>query len=1024
MIRVIQHAMRKIFQKGATLTKASDGYAQKVLSALNKSKAKSATRQKAADAIIDITAKYGDDIKVMASNANKADASILDEKTLTGMADIIKDHGLGFSDDVSTAVKDMAVNLSSKKGWEASKFVNNIHDASRKNAFAKIGGVTNDLIDSKTGQLNKRGRSYFQSMGMDDIHISRMEERLLDAVTDPTISSAKFEKMAPNIMMRNLEDMKYQSELNRMIANHAHEIGMNPTLYKNVKKINPDDIDLLDDLYTSFDLPSTQLKEKALKRSYAAIKSGRKAMGMEQVAPGALGSIMAKTTTIDTKVDKAIQIAMEAGNVNAALHTANFDNMLRHAAAASAHSQGMMTYMSSKLSVLDDAQDAALKTYTINRARHGTKLYKVPKDGKSIDVDLEVIAAMNGKKKFKTPEGEVLPVRSNVFRSVAGKEGSRLKHIHGEKMDVDLAALSNQLTNSQRRLMKYQKNARFGRPDMMDIITENPENIPSTHIEFRGKRFSTDTVGDLGENYVPLRWTDDRLASMKKNNIDDVDAFGALDGTSSLESSRKAHSKMEVEPWATKRLDESIKSYGYKYSGALERGLTTESLNTAEAAFALSDQFISPQMARTGESMRGARNQTDVFRNIRKHLESVFDDRMSMTGGETVAAEISKPAMRLFYAYTHMNRSLMLSSPKFSFLNRFQPMSMRFTNESIGKAFVDNIGGVFDSDRRLIKSLFKKKGVKNVVKELRENKNLSARDRYVIGNYFDTYMTDLSAAMIHLNESPMLRKVGDVVSLPFTSGDIAARVSVAKTASKNLDDAVRKYAGDPARIKSEAAIDALNYQDQSRVMAALKRADFQAVNKDAASHYTNAVINKKLFNYGKFGKPEIVDAARRNPIAALAVAFTTWPQYWGNTMRTITRAFKDGNKKPMQRMIVSAASWWGAFGLAYKSIEDTDGSFAGFARDFSRYGMRRTPIFSPVTGVLEMLNRPVAGIGADAAGTLNYMVNYPMRSLQRNLLGMEKTSVDYTMTKSLQHIKGSAFRTKAKDIEDLWEAIK
>ncbi len=1000
MKNVLQKTYQIFFKKGVKTNKSW----LKSLAKAKQAKKMAYQKQKATQSVlIDTVANFGDDL------AKVKQGKPVPQKVLKYVNKKFKREGISFTKDQAKNVAEGAKHLQ-KYNSGSSQIIYNIKQHSDNFALQKIQGIGKEFAHK--GGLTKKGKRYFYEMGFDESHIQRLSNKV------------KSGKLNTRLFKQEISQHKQMQEMNKQLSEQILEIGSHDSLYTPVRKMGK--TDLLDDLYNAVRNPvSTKKKRQALQRGYDAIKSGRAEMGMKEPKQGALERLFGKhLTTLNTKTDKAMQLALESGNLNTALQIQSFSSTMTNAAAIGGLSRGQLLNLKPSLQKLSSKQDMAFKAYTQHRGRDGRKLFTVSHKGRKLDVDLELKAALRGQNTFKTPHGKTQPVSKKLMQQLQGPDGKSFYKLHGEYLDDDIIRLSNKYTNVQRRLMKSQKDLASGRTqNALENLSVDPKKIPDSYIEFRGKRFSTDTIGDLGENYIPYVPREAVKESMRKNKILDPNVFGALDGTSTLSKARKATRHFEQKPWLTKRMDDSIGLYAHKYGKAVEQGAPIEALNRAEASFALTDQFIGSTTAAKGATMQGARNQTKAFQDIRQHMQSIFEKNRDAGAGETLLSHFTDPITNLSKSYALVNRSLAMSSPKLALLNRFQPFNMRFTNESIPRSFLDNLAGVGKSDMKAVKTLFRKGNMKQVVKELSSQKNMTPIERYTVQKYFDTYMSDMTSAVIHLGENKTLRKLSDVITLPFTSGDIAARYSVAKSSVKSIQKAVKKYPGNPKKIMKEAAIDVLDYQDQNAVMTALKKANFSTVTKEAASSYTNAMINKKLFNYGKFGKPAIIDKARQNPLLALTVTLSTWPMYWGNTMRTVARAYGQGNKQPAKKLLATAATWFGGMAGGYSMLKDEDGKFAEYMRDFTSYGVNRTPIFSPVSGALNLLNRPVSGIGADQVGMLNYMINYAAGETQKKLYGDDETSLQMMIDMSKREMNKSPWRTRSKEIMELWEEL-
>lgn len=690
---------------------------------------------------------------------------------------------------------------------------------------------------------------------------------------------------------------------------------------------------------------------------------------------GDIEEILNKTTTIRSKVSAFAELAAQAGLRTVEQQAIKFSNFFKHAEPMSdkfSNLDSRLIKMSEELFAKHfagnkDMGDRFVSDYIENILRDGGLKARplTVRDGMAIGS---------------------IEVNDKVMSDFATKWGITLT----EDMANDVAKFVNQQQNVNRAYMRAVKMMDDGRySEVAEYIPNSLDEVPWREIVDKTGQYGNRVVGDWGIGYINRVLTPEYAKKMKQENFGDLSIAGATEEVEKAYVNSVMARKNDLRSWEDGKwlgVTESLRHQAVTGKAMMLKRLATNELRALNESVAI----MGP----------AARMPMPSLENINQNFRDIFTFRKNADSGlvETIAF------------MTDLNKKLFISHPFAVTVNGFQLALYNATipPATLIKAYVSNVGN-------LIRFATMKHA--DALKAVVNQETQSEMVRYCRQNFFRNYYPQAAEkARLHVDipkGNPafnLLREVGDYMTFFFESADMFTRLLAADGTAMAVEAAMKKHAAKKltspnnyvADMSRELSMGVLDYTDRKTLVNMMLGDD-----RRFAAEYTNTVIDKVLFNYGKLNRPQFADMAKKNRITADAAAFFSFPWYSKALAEGVIRSAVEGDWKPAGRMAGSLAVFLTAAQAASNSDEPLISSWGKYASN-SALGLYTLP--------LNVSNRPALGVVNASLNQLTFPLWQGLNAVNESF-DINSGIIKYGAMENMQNLKGGT-------IPRLWKLYK
>jgi len=674
------------------------------------------------------------------------------------------------------------------------------------------------------------------------------------------------------------------------------------------------------------------------------------------------------TQNINSKLDSVFALHASKGYKAGMAAVTAVKSFIDGLEGSSTKVKNLLLEMSGKLKELDDPVEDAVIQYLENFKPERVKLINP-------QVDPNSGIAFN----------KAIMKDAETLAEIAAKTGVELKDEH--------IMLANRIHNMMRpTIKKLEQNVDNGIYDaswMANRLDDIADDGGSLLLGL-DNNFSSMSVKDYGANYFPAVGNEAHKAMLNSKNaktlMDDV-----FKPTDQFWKGRKENSLLRDSPELYRaRPSEALKVYAHKMDMFLGKKTGDKLIND----LGLVSTVMSP--IKTNESLfknvGRLKDIKDQWENIHKMRAEIPDNFLVKSAD--VLIDLHKKAA--------------LASPKMTGVNLFQPLTNNVT-----KPPFEVLMSMAKTTTLLGESLFTGKNMREVAK-IRANRNPSSLATRVQAKYLNHFKPDLNAARLDMaGADSRIKSMSNWMTTLYTMSDTFTRATALHAGVNHFEKTLAKHArlkgADPAKFMEKMSKD-LNLNSFGAVDRHVLTNKLMGEVDDFAYEYAKRATELEIFNYGKYGRPEILDMAKSNPLAANALSLISWPMYWTKTMGGAISSMRDGNPKPFIGMLGVAAAWYTA-ATALKNNDDTE--------KLGQYLTMRTPMINPAMFFIDFTDRGLAGIMQPTIDLFTLPI-YEV-GVQVNSIG---GGVDDYWTYSLEEKKrrlGGPIGARLKDVKNVFD---
>ena len=689
--------------------------------------------------------------------------------------------------------------------------------------------------------------------------------------------------------------------------------------------------------------------------------------------------ILNKTTTIRDKVSAFAELAAQAGLRTVEQQAIKFSNFFKHAES-----------MSDKFSNLDASlikasEDLFAKHFAGNKDMGdrfvSDYIENILKDG---GFKARPLAVRDG-----MAIGSI-EVNDKVMSDFATKWGITLT----EDMANDVAKFVNQQQNVNRAYMRAVKMMDDGRySEVSEYIPNSLDDVPWREIVDKTGQYGNRVVGDWGIGYINRVLTPAFAKKMKQEDFGNLGIAGATEEIEKAYVNSVMARKSDVRAWEDGKwlgVTESLRHQAVTGKAMMLKRLATNELRALNESVAI----MGP----------AARTPMPSLENINQNFKDIFTFHKNADSGLS----------EVLAFMTDINKKLFISHPFAVSVNGFQLALYNATipPHILAKAYIGNIGN-------LIRIAFSKHDA--ALKAITNQETQSEMVRYCRQNFFRNYYpqaAEKSRLQVDIPKGNpvfnVLREVTDKMTFFFEGADMFTRLLAADSTAMAVEAAMKKHAAKKlaspnnyiADMSRELSMGVLDYTDRKTLVNMMLGDD-----RRFAAEYTNTVIDKVLFNYGKLNRPQFADMAKRNRIMADAAAFMSFPFYSKALAEGVIRSAVEGDWKPVGRMAGAMAVFLTAAQMASNSDVPLEKSWGRYASN-SALGLYLFPFNAG--------NRPILGVGN---ASLNQLFSPFIQGLNAVNEGFDINSgaIKFLAMENMQNLKGGTIPRLWKLYEDTVE---
>lgn len=581
---------------------------------------------------------------------------------------------------------------------------------------------------------------------------------------------------------------------------------------------------------------------------------------------------------------------------------------------------------------------------------------------------------------------------------------------------------ANKLGNFDRIMRKMESgrlNAKTGK-DLEDNLQESVgylDNLPGDTVLFKDENFSNPYYGDLGINHFPISITDEHkervVAAIEKENpgIYDFSTYTGkqsayqrarrIGSVANMDANRRPASE-EFGRYVDSFLDSNTRQAGNAYIKEIGRHATQFDLMNKSSKLVDKDYYpaYKSMIGNLEESWNNIYHaQTKPGNVFTKSIAGLTDVNTSVALGQNVTSLLDLVTGDVA-AFAQGQRMGL-----FNFLE-FIPTTTAM------KGILPTLAGLKDSPSYVkaylqavksnggFKKMFNPANTEMAI-ELVKGKIKDPVVKKAWNDYWKYESPDILMESFYSMDSNV-QKIMQSVTTVFKMADVAARNVAIATSSVFAkrhwtNNAESIMAGDAKAIDKlikDTHLFEFDHLDREYILEASKNMP------EFVSRFARISTRYELFNYSKYFRPELLDKAKKNWLAARATRFLSWNMYYGNYLRGVVRAHENGDSEPMKRLGKMAAVWFTTMSATQRIDDETVNAYAS-------YGLGRTPFVGPAIGVATTNFRELTGIVAPSFATVAGAGIWTADAISDLLSGNEgkKDSFDYAWEKSYDSIK-------------------
>lgn len=537
-----------------------------------------------------------------------------------------------------------------------------------------------------------------------------------------------------------------------------------------------------------------------------------------------------------------------------------------------------------------------------------------------------------------------------------------------EELANDVAMFANKQQNIYRTKMKaWNLIAQERFSEVADTIPNRYDEVSwSQIVDKTGNYAIPEVMGDIGVGYLPRILTPE---AAQKARVRD---FGSL-----AEANAEDAPRVYVNTVAARKYDERMWEDG-KWLGIAES--LEHSMKTGNSM--MFKRFAQKHMQELSDVSRIMGPAGNSAMPPLEAIQKNFNDIYTFSKNEnSFMAEIVG-------LVTDTNKKMFLANPFAPALNMFQlPLNNVTTSPFVLlKSYLKNTGNLVR-----VMSMNHKAALDGILNQ----ETGSEIVRYCRQNYFRNYYPNASNKATMNIDIPgrhplakQIREVTDLFTFFFEAADISTRLVAADATAMTVEAALKKHGAkkltSPANyiadMSKELSLGVFEYGDRKQLINLMLGDD-----RVFAAEFTNATIDRVLFNYNKLNRQQFVDVAKKNRYAADAASFMSFPFYSISLYRGAVNAAIGGDMKPLARMAGTMAVFLTAAQIASKSNDPITKQYGEYVKN-STVGMALFPVSAP--------NRPIGGVLNTSLTQIFSPVVYGMKEVS-NLTGFESGVIEY-----------------------------
>lgn len=261
--------------------------------------------------------------------------------------------------------------------------------------------------------------------------------------------------------------------------------------------------------------------------------------------------------------------------------------------------------------------------------------------------------------------------------------------------------------------------------------------------------------------------------------------------------------------------------------------------------------------------------------------------------------------------------------------------------------------------------------------------------------------------------------LGETLSLPFSCSDQISRRAAFTTAHwhgesalKTLEKNMRKgmsYNDAEAIMIKDLHLHSFNLgDDPNYILKAIDPDNIKGSTEEFLFRYADRSMRQEIFDYSTMGQNMAKAKMKQwNPIAGVAMTFTSWPMYFHELSKGALKAYKNGDKAPLQKLVMGGIAVY--MGTAYAMREDSPfqknlqpymdgggvkGYLAKTASEMPSYLQARSPGLSYQMFVEKLTSSP-AGIFTPVVGVVTYPIVSAMDDFSDMISGGERNHMEF-----------------------------
>ena len=518
-------------------------------------------------------------------------------------------------------------------------------------------------------------------------------------------------------------------------------------------------------------------------------------------------------------------------------------------------------------------------------------------------------------------------------------------------LEMEHAEVINQTKNmfrvTQKLTSEYDNGIYSGSFNRTDKIFGDIDDLPKHELIYREDKFDSELIGDLGPDYRPLRPTDEYKATWDEAlGLNPHDADYHFDSQPKIWKSRKEGSDLSKDVYKQKVMSETLDDYRKSYLNSMIKKMGNRHLDRLEGDFSV----FAP--------LRGgaeAYKHFPVLKDLREHWQDIH--KFKPERPESFVGD-------LYSLASDVTKTVLLMPPRLALFNLGQALTNGITKDPIS-LIKSQLGG----GGLLMDAVFSKGNMKEAYRRNMKRETDPVR-KFVKEKYFKEFYPNVNASIIDFEGEGMkgsFRSVLNMATMMYQTSDLFTRFVSLDACMGTLEKSIQKHnrfrGSHPdeffKRVSKDLRFEAfgdMHIEKQEMRNALMGIASNRNLGIEELGYkYAKNSTELEIYNYSKYGRPAVIDKAKNNKLTADALAFVSWPMYYTNVINGAVKAAGKGDYRPLGYLATLGAGWY--FGMSELSDVDNE-TIAGMAK----YGMYRTPVISPVMGLVQMPTRAMSGL--------------------------------------------------------------